>query len=231
MNDDFRHSWDISPSEAIEIQKKLAPHIIIGGRPPKIEHIAGVDLAFDKRENIGWCAIVVLRFPSLEPVEVRTGWDKISFPYVPGLLSFREAPLIISVFKTVEAVPDCIIFDGQGIAHPRRFGIASHVGLILGIPSIGCAKSRLYGLHEEPGSDCGSRSRLVDAHDQPIGVVLRTKKNVQPVFVSPGHLIGIEESADIIMECRDGYRIPAPTRLAHIRVGEYKRSMQSTWKA
>jgi deoxyribonuclease V len=164
-------------------------------------------------------------------VEVRTGWDKISFPYVPGLLSFREAPLIISVFKTVEAVPDCIIFDGQGIAHPRRFGIASHVGLILGIPSIGCAKSRLYGLHEEPGSDCGSRSRLVDAHDQPIGVVLRTKKNVQPVFVSPGHLIGIEESADIIMECRDGYRIPAPTRLAHIRVGEYKRSMQSTWKA
>ncbi len=230
VNVQYEHPWDITPGEAIELQKQLSAHSIISGRPSKIELIAGVDIAFDNENKRGFCAIIILRFPSLDIVEEKTGIGPLSFPYVPGLLSFREAPLILDVFHKLNAIPDCIIFDGQGIAHPRRFGVASHVGLLLGLPSIGCAKSRLFGSYEEPSDEEGSRSYIVDNNKSPIGIVLRTKRNTRPVFVSPGHLVGIEEAADIVYSCVDGYRIPAPTRLAHIRVGGYKRSMLAQWK-
>lgn len=230
LNRQYEHSWDLSPSEAIALQKKLSAHIIIAGRPSKLTLIAGVDIAFDKSANLGFCGILIFRYPSLEIIEERFGCDHLTFPYVPGLLSFREAPLILKLFETIRNTPNCVIFDGQGIAHPRRFGVASHAGLLLGLPSIGCAKSRLFGSYNEPAMNEGSRSYIVDNEDEPIGIVLRAKENTRPVFVSPGHLVGIEEAADIVYSCADGYRIPAPTRLAHIRVGEYKRSMLKEWK-
>lgn len=230
MDTNITHPWDITSREAIALQKKLASKIITRGRPLKLEHIAGVDIAFDKSQNIGFCAIIIFKFPSLDIAEEITGWGKLAFPYVPGLLSFREAPLILKVMKNLSIIPDCIIFDGQGIAHPRGFGIASHIGLLLGLPSIGCAKSRLYGSYEEPAMEKGAKSYIVDSNNIQIGIVLRTKRNTRPVFVSPGHLVGIEEAADIVLSCADGYRIPAPTRLAHIHVGEYKRSMLKEWK-
>ncbi len=230
MNRKYEHPWDITPHEAIKLQKKLSSHIIISGRPSKIEMIAGIDIAFDKNSNIGFCGILIFTFPELKIIEERFCWGHISFPYIPGLLSFREAPLILELFKSLHHIPDCIILDGQGIAHPRRFGVASHVGLLLGLPSIGCAKSRLFGSFDEPALEEGSRTYIVDKDNFPIGIVLRARKNTRPVFVSPGHLVGIDDAADIVYSCADGYRIPAPTRFAHIRVGEYKRNRLKEWK-
>lgn len=230
MNQQYEHPWDLTPGEAIALQKQLSAHIIISGRPSKIELIAGIDISFDKNANIGFCGMLIFTFPDLKIIEEHYDWGNLYFPYIPGLLSFREAPLILKLFKSIHNIPDCVIFDGQGIAHPRRFGVASHVGLLLGLPSIGCAKSRLFGLYEDPAGEEGSRSYIVDNDNSPIGIVLRARKNTRPVFVSPGHLVGIEEAADIVYSCADGYRIPAPTRLAHIRVGEYKRSLLQKWK-
>ncbi|MCX7678114.1 MAG: endonuclease V [Spirochaetes bacterium] len=223
MNYDLLHPWNINPREAVAIQKKLSKHIVAVGKPRKVEYIAGIDVAFDKEEKIGYCAVIVFRFSTLEIVEECFGSCEIHFPYVPGLLSFREAPLILQVLKSVQHNCDCLIFDGQGIAHPRKFGIASHVGLLLGIPSIGCAKSKLYGHYEEPPNLLNARSYLFDENNFKIGVVLRTKLNTKPIFVSPGHLVGIDEAADIVYSCTDGYRIPVPTRLAHSMVGKYKK--------
>lgn len=218
------HAWDISVQEAIRLQRELAGRIQCRGMPGRVRFIAGADLAFNERNAEGYCVIVVLSYPRLEVVEERFCRDAIGFPYVPGLLSFREGPLFLKTFAQLSVKPDLVIFDGQGIAHPRGLGIASHMGLILGVPSIGCAKSRLSGRYEEPGELRGSQSPLRGNNGELIGAVLRTRDRVRPVFVSPGHLIGVHESVRMIMSCADGYRIPLPTRLAHRRVGEFKRS-------
>ena len=219
------HSWNVSAGEAIGIQRRLSKKILFSGIPEKIQCIAGVDLAFDKKSSMGFCGIALFGFPDLDIIQVAFCRDEVHFPYIPGLLSFREGPIFLKAFELLEKKPDVIIFDGQGIAHPRKLGIASHMGLILHIPTIGCAKSRLYGDYEEPAMEKGSRSYLLDRNGEPIGVVLRTRHRVKPVFVSPGHMTGIEESADIVMNCVGRYRIPEPTRIAHKRVGEYKRSL------
>lgn len=218
------HSWDLSINEAIELQKELSKKIICRGKPGKIDFIAGVDLAYDKKKNLGFCVIVLFTFPGLEIYRVYCHHDVVKFPYVPGLLSFREGPLFLKTFPKLHIKPDLIIFDGQGIAHPRRLGIASHMGLFLEVPSIGCAKSRLYGNYEEPGVEKFSRSMLYDKENRPIGTVLRTRSEVKPVFVSPGHLIGIDESVEIIKKCVTKYRLPEPTRIADIEVAKYKKS-------
>ena len=150
---------------------------------------------------------------------------KIKFPYIPGLLSFREGPLFLKTYKKIKSKPDLIIFDGQGIAHPRKFGIAAHLGLFINIPTIGCAKSKLYGEYTEPEKIKGARSYLFNKEKNKIGIVLRTRTNVKPVFVSPGYLVGIDEAADIIMNCIDKYRIPEPIRFADQAVSEYKKSI------
>ncbi|MCX8123096.1 MAG: deoxyribonuclease V [Spirochaetes bacterium] len=219
-------NWNCSVQEAIELQKHLSHSVIVKGKPDKIEYIAGIDVALTPL-GVGYCIIAVFSFPELKFCEEVFSSGPITFPYVPGLLSFREGPLIVQAYKKLNIKPDILIFDGQGIAHPRRFGIASHIGVLLDIPAIGCAKSRLCGTYSEPGISKGDRSYLYD-NGECIGVVLRTRTRVKPVFVSPGNKVGIDEAADIILKCTDNYRIPVPTRYAHCRVGEYKRNAVDT---
>ncbi len=223
--DETAHSWSFTPSEAIALQKRLAAGVVAAGRPPRLGLVAGIDLAFDKKSSLGFCAALVFSYPSLEPVEEAVVSGEMDFPYIPGLLSFREGPLIIRAYNMLVKKPDCIIFDGQGIAHPRRLGIASHLGLILGVPSIGCAKSKLYGAYEEPGVERGERTYLRGLGGDVLGIVLRTRRCVKPVFVSPGHLVGVDEAAEIVLSCAGKYRVPVPTRLADIRVGTYKKEV------
>jgi len=227
MKQTMLHSWNVTPAEALQIQKELSRRVVIEGGPGNISVIAGVDCAFSRDDNTGYCAIILFSFPDLTIIEEQYHHGDIPFPYVPGLLSFREGPLILETYKKLTRKPDCIIFDGQGIAHPRRFGIAAHMGLWLDVPAIGCAKSRLYGSHDGPGSTSGSSSPLSDKNGEQIGIVFRTRDNVKPVYISPGHRVGFESAQIIISRCTGKYRIPVPTRIADIKVGEYKRSLIS----
>ncbi|MBI4384483.1 MAG: deoxyribonuclease V [Nitrospinae bacterium] len=218
------HAWDVSPKEAVGIQNRLARRIVLESRsaPPQI--VAGADIAFDKASDAAFAVVVLLRFPSLLPFEKFVFKGTVKFPYVPGLLSFREAPLLLKTFEQVEPAPDLIFFDGQGLAHPRRLGLASHLGLFLDCPTVGCAKSRLTGHYEKPGQEKGSVSPLLNDAGEPLGAVVRTRDNCKPVFVSPGHKIDIDSAVRWTLQCTTRYRIPEPTRLAHNLVSEYKRT-------
>jgi deoxyribonuclease V len=165
-------------------------------------------------------AVVVLAFPSLEPVEESVVEQPCRFPYVPGLLAFREGPSILAAFRRLRARPDLLIFDGQGIAHPRRFGIAAHIGVLLDLPAIGCAKSRLTGTHGEPGPARGAWAPLVE-RGETIGAVLRTREGVKPVYVSVGHRLGLETALGLVLRCGGGCRLPEPTRRAHRAAGDW----------
>ncbi|HDP79917.1 MAG TPA: endonuclease V [Spirochaetes bacterium] len=222
------HSWNVSIAEAVDIQKKLASRIITRGCPEKIERVAGVDLAFSKKDSLGFCSIIIFSYPGLEALEEVDCAGEVTFPYVPGLLTFREGPLFLKTFSRVTYLPDLIFFDGQGVAHPRRVGIASHMGLWLDIPSIGCAKSRLFGTYREPATGKGAFSYLLDNEGNAIGAVVRTREGVKPVFVSPGHLVGVDESVRLALECTGPWRVPVPTRAADIAVAKFKRKYTST---
>jgi deoxyribonuclease V len=212
-----RHCWQVTTTEAIEIQTNLAGQVSqTGDVNPHL--IAGVDISVDRVSGTGTGAVVVLNYPELEIVEVEVVTDRIEFPYVPGLLSFREAPLVLAACEKLMVIPDLFIVDGQGIAHPRRIGLASHLGLFLDIPAIGCAKSRLCGIHEVPGDEAGSHAELIDKGEV-IGAVLRTRTGVKPVYVSIGHKIGLPSVISRVMACCRGYRLPEPTRLAHQAAG------------
>jgi len=180
--------------------------------------IAGVDMAVNKRGGMATAAVVVLGYPELNLVETRVVSGEINFPYVPGLLSFRESPLILAACEQLTLTPDLILVDGQGIAHPRRIGLASHLGLFLDTPTIGCAKSRLCGRHETPTIEAGGYAELVDSGEV-IGAALRTKSGVNPVYVSIGHRIDLRSAICWVLECCRGYRLPEPTRLAHLAAG------------
>jgi deoxyribonuclease V len=178
--------------------------------------VAGCDLAFlDRGRKIARvrAAVVLLSYPSLEPVEQSVVEAEVTFPYVPGLLAVREIPALLQAFERLERAPDLLVVDGQGLAHPRRLGIACHLGLLLDLPAIGCAKSRLVGDHDEPGPAAGSRADLRH-NDDHIGVVLRTRDGGRPLYVSPGHRIGVAQAADWVLRLSKGYRLPEPTRLA-----------------
>jgi deoxyribonuclease V len=207
------HAWDLTPDEAARVQTKLRKRLVLAwdGRP--VQAIAGVDVSIT--EESARCAIVVLRFPELTPLEAVTANASLVFPYIPGLLAFREGPAVLAAWEKLKAKPDLLMFDGQGIAHPRGVGIASHMGLWLRRPTIGVAKSRLYGRHVEPGPRRGDRAELYGQGGQVIGMVLRTKDNVKPLYVSPGHLIDVEHAAQFTLACDAGYRLPEPTRWAH----------------
>ncbi|MDO8637912.1 MAG: deoxyribonuclease V [Dehalococcoidia bacterium] len=209
------YEWNVSTAEAKEIQLRLAGQVsrIHAINNPKF--VAGVDLSPPDKEGIARGAVVVLRLPELELVEVQTALAKPGFPYVPGLLSFREAPVILAACEKLKLSPDFILVDGQGIAHPRRIGIASHLGLLLNIPSIGCAKSILVGKSEEVGAEVGSWSPLLDKGEL-IGAALRTRKGVKPVYVSIGHRVDLEAAIHWVLACCGGYRLPEPIRLAHL---------------
>ena len=208
------HPWDVSPKEAIAIQRELASRIKRRGGPGRVRRVAGVDCSVDRAGGRGIGAVVVLSYPALELVEVAVAETRLTFPYVPGLLSFREVPILREAFRKIAGPIDLLLVDGQGYAHPRRLGLACHLGLLLDIPAIGCAKSRLIGAHEQPALAAGSRADLLDGREQ-IGAVLRTRTNVKPLFISAGHKIGLAQAeAWVLRSCR-GYRLPEPTRLAH----------------
>jgi len=218
---DRLHSWDLDPGEARALQAELAGRVEASTPLPRYETIAGSDVSFDRGGEWLFAAIVVLKADTLEVIERSGVIAPARFPYIPGLLSFREAPALIEAYEALTTRPDILICDGQGTAHPLRLGLASHVGLWLGIPTIGCAKSRLVGRYEEPGQNPGDWSPLLD-RGETIGAVLRTRTRVKPLFVSPGHLGNLPGSIDTVMSTIRKYRLPVPTRIAHQYVNELR---------
>lgn len=206
------HSWDVSISEAIAIQQKLRSQVLIthGVTLATLKTIAGVDAAYRDEAR---AAIVVLTFPELEVIETAVATRTSTFPYVPGLLSFREVPVVLDAMEKLRVRPDLLMCDGQGYAHPRRLGLASHLGVYLDMPSVGCAKSRLIGSYNEPEPDQGSVSPLED-RGEIIGMVLRSKIGTRPLFISSGHRVDLPTAVELVMRCLCGYRLPEPTRLA-----------------
>ncbi|MDI6892393.1 MAG: deoxyribonuclease V [Actinomycetota bacterium] len=211
------HPWDVSPREALEIQKRLKGKLALENDfdPDRVERIAGADVSYDKASNRVYAAAIVLSYPDLRIIEEKQADLPAKFPYVPGLLVFREGPALIKAFEQIERAPDLIMFDGQGIAHPRGIGIATHMGIFLDKPSIGVAKTVLVGEYREPASGWGSCSPLTK-DGREIGVALRTKEKVAPVFVSIGHKIDLPTAVEFVLRCCQGYRLPEPSRQAHI---------------
>ncbi len=208
------HAWDVSPKEAVKIQQALQSHVQLEDDFGAVKTVAGVDVGFEAHNTITRAAIAVLDFKTLEPVETALARRPTSFPYVPGLLSFREVPAVLEAMLQLSREPDLLLCDGQGIAHPRRFGIAAHLGLLLDIPAIGVAKSRLTGTHDRVPPEKGAHVPLMDKDEQ-IGVVLRTRTHVKPLYISPGHRISIDTAHKLVMHCVTKYRLPETTRLAH----------------
>jgi deoxyribonuclease V len=206
------HPWDLSPFEARRVQGELAYGVKRTDDIGEVRRVCGVDIGF--RGNTVRAACVVMSFPGLESLESLCLESPAVFPYVPGLLSFREIPPLIPVLERLGVEPDLVIADGQGIAHPRRLGLASHLGLLLDKPVIGCAKSRLLGVFREPGLSRGEFEHLFDG-EEIVGAVLRTKDKVKPLFVSIGHKVSLESSIGFILGCCRGYRLPEPIRFAH----------------
>lgn len=224
------HGWDVTPAEAVALQRALSAQVTLAPLPGPPRYIAGADLAVDTSRGVGVAGVIVYRAepsgPTLSLREVERAWAEgpLTFPYVPGLLSFRETPLLLRAFERLRTEPDLILCDGQGIAHPRGLGIASHLGLLLDRPTIGCAKSLLVGSYDEPARAAGSRSPL-RLDRRVIGAVVRTRSNVRPLFVSPGHRITLEEAVQWVLAYCDGYRLPRPTREADRYVAKQKRSL------
>jgi len=214
MKRDFSHAWNISPSEAIALQRELRPHLVLEDRLGPVRQVAGVDVGFEEGGAVTRAAVAVLRYPELDVLETAIARRPTEFPYVPGLLSFRELPAVLEALEHLRELPDLLLCDGQGIAHPRRLGIASHLGLLTDIPSIGVAKTRLCGTHEEPPNQRGAWAPL-RAKDEIIGAVLRTRLGVKPLYISPGHRISLETAIRYAMSCCTRYRLPETTRHAH----------------
>ena len=209
----------MSPQDARRLQMKLAAHVIRKNRLGTIKTVAGIDVGI--KGDMACAAVVVLNFPGLDIAAQSTATRRVTCPYIPGLLSFREGPVILDALDRLEHKPDLLIFDGQGIAHPCRLGIASHIGLLSDFPSIGCAKSRLCGQYQEPGVERGNHVPLMD-HGETIGAAVRTRSGVKPVFVSIGHCVDLKTSIDVILRCCKGYRLPETTRIAHRLAEECK---------
>jgi deoxyribonuclease V len=209
------HDWKVDPEKALEIQRNLSKQVVKQGDIGVPRFIAGVDVSVN-RQNIARAAAVVLTFPEMEVIEAATVAGTVDFPYIPGLLSFREIPLTLEACKQLKYTPHLVMVDGQGVAHPRRIGLASHLGLFLDIPTIGCAKSLLLGRYEELTEEAGSYSEIKDKDGETIGVALRTKYRVKPLIISIGHKISLPSSIYWVLQCVSGFRLPEPTRLAHL---------------
>lgn len=217
------HSWDMKAREAIALQRLLAQHVRLDcPLPDPIRYVAGVDVSYRRGGVEFFAAVVVLQFSDMKVVEQVTARVRVTFPYIPGLLSFRELPVILQAFKKLQAIPDVVLVDGQGVAHPRHLGLASHLGLWLDRPTVGCAKSRLCGEHAPPGRQRGDRVPLV-FENAVVGTVLTTRSGIKPLYVSPGHLLDVPASAELVMNCLGRYRLPEPTRLAHHLANQARR--------
>ncbi|UCH92243.1 MAG: deoxyribonuclease V [Candidatus Aminicenantes bacterium] len=211
------HPWNAAPAEAVKIQEKLKERVSLDDAFDHIEsiqRIAGVDVNYKKDTDKATAAVVVLSFPGLALLDSQVVEGEVSFPYVPGLFSFREIPLLIPALEQLTTLPHLVIVDGQGIAHPQRLGIASHLGILTDIPTIGCAKSRLIGTYNEPAKEKGAHTYLYDKGEI-IGAVVRTRTNVSPVYVSGGHKISLQTAVQVVLHCATKFRLPEPLRAAH----------------
>ncbi len=217
------HSWQVSTREAARIQADLRDRVILNFQSDfsSIQTVAAADVSCHKYQNVLYAAVVIMQFSTLQIIDSYSRRATTSFPYIPGFLSFREAPIIVEIFKKISHPPDVLICDGQGIAHPRGLGLASHLGLFLDVPTIGCAKSVLVGNYLEPEPLKGSQSPLMYQGKQ-VGVALRTRSYVKPIFVSCGHKIGLPEAIRIVLQTSPRYRIPEPLRMAHQLVNELR---------
>ncbi len=217
--------WNLSTREAVREQKRLRSRVVLEDKFERIRTVAGADLAFDLETETAFAGVIVYRFPEMVEVERRSARRKLHFPYVPGLLSFREGPALAAAFARLRAEPDLILIDGHGRAHPRLFGIACHIGVLYDKPAIGCGKSLLVGEHEEPGAAAGSTAPLWFKGEK-VGEVLRTRTGVKPIYVTTGHRVSLASAVEFVQRCCDGFRIPKPTREADHFVGKLRREFQ-----
>ena len=216
MNFPDLHPWNLTPREAVALQRELAGAVDLRDRVPRdVRLAAGVDVSSARFGSAVHAAVVLYDLASCRAVEVASASAEAAFPYVPGLLSFRELPVVLSAFRQLRGTPEVVLVDGQGIAHPRRLGIASHLGLWLGMPTIGCAKSRLCGEHGPVGERRGATVPLL-LDGEEVGRVVRTRDRVRPLYISPGHRVDIARAVQIVLASGHGYRLPEPTRQAHI---------------
>ena len=221
MKDLLHHPWKVSPRQAIRIQEDLRQKLRLKEAKISLKAIAAADVSYSGTDGRLYAAFLLFSYPDLTLLESASAKGRVAFPYIPGLLTFREAPVLVKAFYKLKTRPDLLLFDGQGIAHPRSMGLAAHLGLLLGRPAIGCAKSRLLGIHGEPALSRGSMVPL--KHEgRTVGLVVRTRTGVKPVFVSPGYKMGIETSGQVVLSLCRGYRIPEPLRQAHIFVNQLR---------
>ncbi|MBW2039381.1 MAG: deoxyribonuclease V [Deltaproteobacteria bacterium] len=218
------HPWDVTLKEAVEIQNKLRELLHLKWDDPPIRRVGGIDVSYARRSKEGYAAVVVMNWPNLEEIDMVWTRKNISFPYIPGLLTFREAPLLLQAWKKLKYYPDLIYVDGQGIAHPRSMGLAAHLGVLLNIPSIGCAKTPLVGGYPVVGGKKGDYAPLL-YQEKKIGVALRTRVGVKPLYVSPGHRIDLRTSIHWVLQACRAYRLPEPLRQAHIRANQVRLTM------
>lgn len=218
------HPWNLSGKEAVQLQREWAGKVISDDCLSDVKLVAGTDVSYQKQGDRLVAAVVVLDAQTLEVIETATIVDEAQFPYVPGLFSFRELPPLVKAFEKLQHRPDLIVCDGQGIAHPRRFGLASHLGVMFDIPTIGCGKTRLCGDEVEPLDERGAKAKLIHK-DEHIGYILRTRKNVKPVYVSLGHRVSAETACEWVLKLAPKYRLPETTRVADKLVGDLMKTL------
>lgn len=223
MHIDALHEWDMTPTEAVALQRELASRVEVRTPLAEFDLVAGADISYNRFDPTMYASVIVFRAADGAVVEVQDAISQTRFPYVPGLLTFREGPTLLQAFAKVQTAPQVVIFDGQGLAHPRRIGLASHMGLWLNLPSFGCAKSLFVGTCREPKRAAGGLAPLMHKKEQ-VGYAVRTKAKIKPVYVSAGHKIDLASAVRVALATTRGYRLPEPTRLAHLRVNELRRS-------
>lgn len=217
-----KHAWDVTPQEAIALQQELQGRVSLLPLKKPIQTIAGADVSLNRFGKEAYAGIIVLSYPDCKPITYALEMCRINFPYIPGLLSFREIPALLACFEKLSVKPDVLMVDGQGIAHPRRLGIASHLGVLTGIPTIGCAKSILYGKAERPTAIHRENLLIDPKTKEPIGTLLFVKDRSNPIVISPGHLVSFDDAVSVTKACLKGYRLPEPTRQAHLLVNKFR---------
>lgn len=221
-SNNLQHRWNLSYREAVAVQEKLRGEVSIQPLDEsKINYLAAADISFSLRSPVLYAAVLLFTYPDLRLIKIEATKTETTFPYIPGLLSFREAPVLLPLFQRIDPAPDVILVDGQGIAHPRRFGLAAHLGVLLNLPAIGCAKTKLYGDYQSEPREKGDWVSLTDG-DEEIGRVLCTRKNVKPIFVSVGNLVDMDSAIPIVLHSSPKFRIPEPIRQAHQEVNRLR---------
>lgn len=224
------HDWDLQLRQAVDLQRRLASQVVLRTSPGRIRRIAAADVSYDRAHDLTVAAVALFSYPDLDVEEEHVRDGRITFPYIPGLLSFREVPLLIDCFRALSEAPDVVLLDGHGRAHPRRFGLASHVGLLLDVATIGCAKSRLIGAHDPPGSGRGQHTPLVH-RGETVGVALTSRSNTKPIYVSIGHRIDLGTAIDVVLGCCRRSKHPEPLRYVDRLVAQRRRSLLASGRA